>query len=68
AMGLLLWLAVHGFTALFDDGHRLFAALALACTIAGGIVIYAAGLAALGVIHPHDALRALRKPSGDLHG
>ncbi len=68
AMGLLLWLAVYGFAALFDDGHRLIVALALACTVAGGVVIYAAGLAALGVIRPHVVLRALRKPSGDLRG
>lgn len=62
AMGGLLWLATHGLAVWLDGGHRLIVAVMLAGLIAAGIGVYAASLTLLGVVHPRDTIRALRKP------
>lgn len=61
-MGGLLWLVTRGLAPWLDGGHRLIVAVVLACLIAAGIAVYAAGLSILGVVHPREAIRALRKP------
>jgi len=61
-MGGLLWLLARGLAGWLDGGHRLIVAIMVAGLIAAGITVYAAGLAMLGVVRPHEAIRALRKP------
>ncbi|MET0708560.1 MAG: murein biosynthesis integral membrane protein MurJ [Tardiphaga sp.] len=69
AMGGLLGLKAHVVLPWAEGAHGLAQAALLGVLIAGGVIIYAALLALLGVVSPTQALRAIRSSrSGDLRG
>lgn len=65
AMGALLWLKARFLWPWAAEAHGLAQAAVLALLIAGGLLIYAALLAVMGVVTPADIRRAR---TGDLRG
>jgi putative peptidoglycan lipid II flippase len=69
AMGALLWLKGRFLWPWAAEAHGLAQAAVLALLIAGGLLIYAALLAVMGVVTPADIRRAITQSrTGDLRG
>jgi putative peptidoglycan lipid II flippase len=68
AMGATLWLATRTVPTLVQGAHGLLQAAVLFILIIVGIAIYGLFLRLFGITGWREAVNAIRKPPGDLHG
>jgi putative peptidoglycan lipid II flippase len=68
AMGAILWLATRSVPALVSGAHGLMQTVVLFILIIAAIAIYGFFLRLFGITGWREAVNAIRRPPGDLHG